>query len=156
MGGRPKTDWIRFLGMGILGSGLRDTQPEEAIRVLEASLVLNQRYWPDDKEIILINQSNVACCLTTLERHDEALVLEREMYAKKVATLGVSDGSTIQSGLNLSHSMNTLGLWHESRSLIRDQLLPAARQSLGADHDCTLSLDQNLAATFQDNPERTR
>ena len=85
----------------------------------------------------------------------QALALKRAIYAKEVALNGVSHHDTILSGYNLVHSLNSIGLLDESLPFVRDQLLPVARQSLGADHDLTLSLNHNLAVSLSEHPERT-
>ena len=79
---RPETDWTRCNAIGTLGSAiLKSGQPDDAILVLEASLALRRRYWSHDDNVILITQTNLAVCLDHLGRHDEALVLQREIYA---------------------------------------------------------------------------
>mmetsp|Transcript_26250 Transcript_26250/g.80787 ORF Transcript_26250/g.80787 Transcript_26250/m.80787 type:complete len:119 (+) Transcript_26250:3-359(+) len=72
-----------------------------------------------------------------------------------VAWKGVSHEETIHDGSNLLVSLLLLKLWGESKTLAH-QLLPAARRSMGADHDITLRLTENLAYALQDDPERTR
>ena len=47
-------------------------------------------------------------------------------------------------------------LWEEAIPFARDQLLPAARRTLGADSNITLKLNQNLAEVLVSTPERTR
>jgi len=104
-----------------------------------------------------IDSQNVnAICLDKMGRHDEALVLRRVIYAKSVATRGVSHESTISEGNSLVLMLIKLELWDEARSLLRDQLLPVARQSLGADADLTLDLNMHLARALSDYPEPTR
>ena len=58
--------------------------------------------------------------------------------------------------MNRANSLVALGIWGESRTLLRNQLLPAARRSLGPDHDYTLKLVLNIAINLKNNPERTR
>ena len=143
--------------MGILGNSLyRNGKSSEALPVLEANLALVRRYFSRSRETIFSVQTNLSNCLDDLGRNDEALALKREIYARSVATLGVSHEDTIISGNNLVISLDKLGLGHESQPLLRDQLLPAARRSLGSDHALTLALNQNLAAALQFNPKRTR
>ena len=76
-------------------------------------------------------------------------------YAKLVATRGISHEETILCGLNLSGSLIGQELRDEAKLLVR-KLLPAARQSLGADHNCTLLLNRNLGVLLQHDPKRTR
>ena len=54
--------------------------------------------------------------------------------------------------MNRANSLVALGIWGESRTLLRNQLLPAARRSLGPDHDYTLKLCQTFALALCDNP----
>ena len=75
--------------------------------------------------------------------------------ARLKALLGISHEQTIIAGSSLTSSLNALMLWDESKSLLRDQL-PAARRSLGADHNLTLRLNQNLAMALAEHPECTR
>ena len=124
--------------------------------MLEAALALFRRYARDwsDEDWVITGQGNLANCLYELNRHDEALALNREIYAS--AALGVSNERTIMCGVNLASSLLGLELWDEAAPLLRDQLLPAARRSLGADHHLTLGVNQNLATGLADNPECTR
>ena len=62
----------------------------------------------------------------------------------------------IVDGNNLARSLIELELWDEAISLSRDQLLPTARRSLGADHDITLDLNKSLANAIQDDPRHAR
>ena len=139
-----------------LGGALRLEDPEEALLVLEAHLALTRRHWSHHEESILKSQNNLAITFTALKRHDEALVLHREIYSRRVATLGVSNESTIISGGNMLVALNDRGLSEEAKVFARDQLLPAALKTLGADHDLTLQLNESLAAALYFGPERTR
>jgi hypothetical protein len=156
--GRPDTDWNRCASMGVLGNALWQggERPEDAIPVLEVTLALRRRFWPNDEQNILGVQTNLAGCLDDLGRHHEAVVLKRETFDRQVATLGVSNECTILSGNNVATSLLGLERWEEAKTLLGEKLLPAARKSLGADHNLTLRLGQNLADALYSNPERTR
>merc|ERR1712094_79941 len=85
--GRPEANDTRCNALEVLGRALAvSSRSEEALPVLEASLALNRRYWSHDKRAILIAETNLASCLGDLDRHNEALVLKREIYAKEVAS----------------------------------------------------------------------
>ena len=140
--------------MAILGCALRGSRPEEALSVLEGHLAVLRRHWPHEEEASHHSQINRAICLFGLGRNDEALVLRREIYARDVAIFGSSHERTLLDGNNLGISLNKLELYDEARSLLRDQLLPAARRSLGPDHDTTLKLSHNLAENLYLNPEQ--
>ena len=91
--------------MGLLGGFLIRSRPEAALPVLEANLNLRRRYWSLSHGSMVAAQGNLAACLTALKRGDEALALRREIYAKLVATRGISHEETILCGLNLSGSL---------------------------------------------------
>ena len=78
------------------------------------------------------------------------------IYARRVATLGVSHEETVRNGCNLAGCLVNVRRWDDAKALMRDQLLPAARRSLGADHYLTLGIGRNLAAALQSNPEHSR
>ena len=120
--------------------------------MLETNLALGRRYFSrvTGGGWLLDAQMSLASCLGTLGRLEESLVLQREIYARRLAISGASHEGTIISGSNLLATLNMLGRWDEAKPLARDQLLPAARQSLGADHDTTLKLTKNLACTLAD------
>ena len=149
----PETDVARCLSTGVLGNTFRWTRPEEALPVLEACLALKRRYWSHDEQGILVAQIALANCLANIGRHDEALLLKREVYARWVATFGVSHERTILSGTCLAASLLELELWDEAKTFVSDPPLPVARRSLGADHDTTLLLNEYLARALKQKPE---
>jgi len=168
--GRPESDNIRCFALELLGCSIRQSgqvlgtaealhleKGTEALPVLEAALALRRRYYCHAEDCILGAQNGLANCFDCLERHDEALVLRREIYTRRVATLGVShyDYDTITSGRNLSLSLVKLKRWDEAKSFAR-KLLPVAQQSLGADDDASLALNMLLAGALWGNPECTR
>ena len=154
--GRPESDGYRVNALGTLASALRkNLQSAEALPMLEAELAYDQRYFSHDEEHILIVKSNIASCLAELGRRDEALVLKRKIYKRRVSTLGVSHEETMRNGSNLAASLMDLGLTDECTQFVRDQLLPVAQQSLGLEHQITLMLNQILAHSLYINPECT-
>ena len=155
--GRPEADGYRTQAMGVLGTAVfENRRPEEALPVLEAYLALLRHYCSRSEDATLIAQTSLATCLTDNGRHEEALVLCREVYARRVAALGLSHEDTIMCGANLAGALVDLHIWDDAIPLMSDQLLPAARRSLGSDHHVTLAICQNLAAALDNNPERTR
>ena len=119
-------------------------------------MALNQRYWSHDADSILTAQTSLANCLSDLGRHDEALSLNRKIHARSVAIYGASHEHVILSGFNVVNTLGHLGLFDEMISLTRDQLLPAARRTLGNDDNITLGAKQNLAEALRFNPKCTR
>ena len=146
----------RSTALVCLGKAFRPSQPEEALQVFETYLALFRRRWPQAKEVITMAQSDLACCLNEVGRHDEAVVLMRGIYARRVAMHGAAHEDTISSGQCLAVSLNTIELWSEAKTLTRDQLLPAAERSLGADSHTTLMLKHNLVQVLAQDPACTR
>ena len=154
--GRPETDVVRCLALSALGNSLRPSRPEEALPMLEANVALCRRYWPRNEETIVGIHGDIASCLGNLGRRDEALNLQREVHARRMDINGVSHERTILSGIFLVCRMMNLKLYDEATSLVRDQLLPAARQSLGADDDLMLKLNYQRVKALANNPKHTR
>mmetsp|Transcript_26771 Transcript_26771/g.82355 ORF Transcript_26771/g.82355 Transcript_26771/m.82355 type:complete len:211 (+) Transcript_26771:3-635(+) len=148
--GQPEA--VRCMAMVILGTSLRETRPDEALPVVEATLALKLRYFSHNDDLVFDTQCTLASCLDDLGRYGEALALKREVFAKIVASLGISDACTLMSGNNLVVSLNRMRLWEEAQTLVRDQLLPVARRTLGPDHDVTLRLNHNLAEAIRTKP----
>ena len=144
------------MALETLGTALGPSHPEEALPVFQANFVLTLRHDSNNSRLVFGAQCNLANCLELLGQCDEALVLKREVYAKTVAAFGVSDEESIHSGSSLATLLITLRHWEEAKLLFREQLLPVARPSLGADHHTTLALNQNLAMALQCDPEGTR
>ena len=143
--------------MGILGNALKwGGGSADALRVLEATLALRRRYWSYDVQRMLLVQGNIANCLERLGRHEATLVLRREAYAGFVAGTGLAHEATLGHGLNLAGSIAQNGLLDEAKIFARDELLPAARQSLEPDHDIMLNLQHCYADTLICDPMVTR
>jgi len=142
--------------MQTLAGAVRSSQAEVALPMYAANLALIRRHWSCLEDVILAAQSNLSACLQSVGRDDEALGLNREIYASCVAMLGVSHDYTIATGYRLARSLCKLGLVEETKIFLRDQLLPVARRSLGSDHGLTLALNQTLARALITTPERTR
>ena len=153
--GRAETDCYRCYSMELLGGALRLSKPEDSLSVLKKVLALRRRFFHPIKGVLEL-QTNIAGCLSELGRSDEALVLFREIYKKSAVAFGVSHEVTLVNGSNLVTLMHRASLFDETRHFLRDQLLPEARRSLGADHDVTLKIRQCLSATLFENPNGTR
>ena len=154
--GRPETDGNRFCSMELLGNALRPSRPEEALPVLEASLALYRRYWSHDERGILIAQNAVANCLYELGREDEALDLEREIYARDVAMHGADHQESLVAANNIIFALVKNGSkFDEARAFGREQVA-LARRALGADNSLTLSIEQGNARSQWKDPDATR
>jgi len=85
--GRPEDDRYRLQAIGLVGNALfacSDDGREQALLVQESYLASIRRLKPDDEEAMVDALSHLGCCLDDLGRHDEALVLKREVHARRV------------------------------------------------------------------------
>ena len=85
-------------------------------------------------------------CYTRLGRHQEALDLDRELYARSVA-LKLTGDLAFRYALSLSKSLLDTRRFTEAKSLLREQY-PKARQALGAEAEVVLNLRWNYAAAL--------
>ena len=153
--GRPETDEVRCLAMWGLGKASCGKNPEEALPILEATLALRQRCFSFDLNSILVTQTSLALCLSDLGRRDEALVLEREIYARQVATLGRSHEDTLLTANNLCASLIDCGEFDESRTFARKNL-SAANTALGRDSESALFACVRLSHALFKHPAASR
>ena len=149
--GRPETNGTRCQAMAHVGGALAKSRPDEALPVLEAQVALLLRYGSRDMHLVISTQNSLALCHSQLGRHDKALVLRREIYARQVATLGASHESTILNGNNLVISLLDLELWDEARQLARKNL-SHANKTHGKDHESTLFACKRVVHALCRNP----
>jgi len=82
-GSREMVDDPRRVAMMQLGCGLAAAgHGNEALSVRVASLALQERCWPDEKHNIARAQQNLADSFFPLGLHDEALEIERKLFAE--------------------------------------------------------------------------
>ena len=88
----------------------------------------------------------MATCYGKLGRHEEALAIRREVYARLLARgMGPSTGeSFFQVALNLSCSLKATGRAEEAKSFLRKQI-PNARRALDAESATLFQLRWVLA-----------
>ena len=74
--------------------------------------------------------------------------MERHIYKRMVTLKGIDemidDTTTLISGTCLAMSLVECERWVEAKALTR-KLIPAARRTLGRDHECTLKLGSSLS-----------
>ena len=105
----------------------------------------------DAEDTILIVQGNIANTYAMLGRHESALRIERDIYARKSALYGRDDESTLLSAVNLASSLvDELQQFDEARAFLRDRI-PEAIRALGKDHDITFRLERMHAQCLYEN-----
>ena len=162
--GRSETDNSRLGSMKVLGRSFRDSgRAEDELAVHQATLDTFKRYWQgnDEDQNALDVMSNMAGCYSRLGQHDKCVTMRREIYARRVATLGFSH----EESLNEAHCI-ALTLVNrpdrdsqtEAKVFLRD-IMPRALEDLGPEHQTYLRFrwvyayalhDDDAAATLDD------
>ena len=149
--GRPEGDWARCMTMNVLGNGLLEADHyEEALTVQEAELATLRRYDASEGQI-LINQGNLASTYQRLGRHEQALMMLRDVYFRELKLHGAQDSQTLISANNYADTLVNLKRFEGAKSLLR-KLIPVARRVLGESPEVTLRLRWTYAkALYMDN-----
>ena len=149
--GRPQTDQIRRLAMGVLGNGLGSAgHNEDALSVGEAELATMRRVGTSEGNI-LVAQSNLAITYQKLGRQEQALQIERDVYSGRLRLNGAESMGTLVAANNCGSSLVDLRGFEEAKSLLRETI-PVARRVLGDSHDLTLRMRWNYAnALYEDD-----
>jgi len=137
--GRPEDDWARRLAMSVLGNGLSDAKhDEEALSVQEAELSMLRRLGGSERSI-LVTQGNLACTYQSLQQHEHALSIRRDVYSGWLKLYGEEDADTLREALNYAVSLANLGRRKEAKTLMR-KTAPVARRVYGESHELTLKM----------------
>ena len=100
---------------------------------------------------MLIAQGNLARTYQALERHEEALDMQQEIYSGRLKINGEEDGETLREANNCAISLIQLHRFEEAKSVLR-KIIPVARRVLGDSHDNTLRMRRNYArALYKDD-----
>ena len=153
--GQPAGDWYRCGALQTLSAALVDNDPEAGLPVLEAHLAEFLRFWPDETIEILGARGNLALCYSRVERHGEALRLNREVYSGFEDMLGPNHVSTIINGNNLLDSLLHSDLFDECKWLARKLLRGAKHNSLGENHVQTVMTKYHLGRALFYDPTRS-
>ena len=142
--GRPEGNPARCCAMTTLGNGLADAKHyEDALSVGEAELAMIRRLGAD-KEDLLVTQSNLATTYSKIGRFEEALRMDRKVYAGFRSLFGNCDRRTLTAANNLVFQLQKQRKHAEAVKTLREPL-SEARRAFGDDHDITLKLSSLLA-----------
>ena len=147
--GRPETDEVRVDAMTILGNGLSEAEHyEDAVAVYEAELAAEERLGEPESDT-LITRGNLAICYYNLGQLDEALSMQREVYAGRQS---MSDGFRRTGNqdiavCNLAEYLVAAREFEEAQSLAREEL-PVIIDRHGPDDPLTLEIRTWYALAF--------
>ena len=145
--GRPETDELRVLAMGVLGGGLSYAgHHEDALSVREAELSMLRRLGAPAQNI-LVALGNLANAYARLGRKEDALLLKRDVYSGTLKRYGEEHYETLREASNYAASLVGLHRHAEARSLLR-KTIPVARRVLGESDDLTLRMRSNYVAAL--------
>ena len=88
---------------------------------------------------ILIVQGNLANAYASLDRHEDALQMSRDVYSGRLRLHGEEHESTIRAALNYAASLGQLQRFGEAKSLLR-KTIPVAQRVLGVSNDTALRM----------------
>ena len=108
-----------------------------------------------DEASILVTQANLACRLNDLGRLDEALAIDREVYAREKKLYGPTHNRTLNSGNSIVCALVQQGHYAEAKTLSR-KLIPQCRRALGPEDDVTLLLRCNFAEVLYSDAGASR
>ena len=131
--------------MSQLGNGLSGVdRHEDALSVREAELARVRRLGASEQAILEVENS-LACTYRSLGRLEDALRLQRDIYAACLRLDGEEDPATLVEANNYANGLVDLRRFEEAKSLLR-KTIPIARRVLGDGHDLTL----RMRATYSD------
>ena len=103
----------------------------------------------------MTTRSNLAHCLYKLERLEESIAIDREVYAREKKLYGPTDKTTIHAGNSLVTSLNASGQYAEAKAFA-GKLLSKCRRALGSNHVMTLDLRINFAEALYNDARASR
>ena len=147
---RPETDQVRGLAMSSLGNGLGAAEHhEDALSVREAELSMLRRLETSEESMLAV-QANLAGTYYALGRVEDAILIERDVYAGRLKLSGEEGVSTLISANNYATSLASLTRFEEAKSLLR-KTIPVARRVFGESDDLTLAMKKNYARSLYEN-----
>ena len=133
--------------MTALGNGLVDVERhEERLRILEVELATEKRVGARESDMLRV-KGNIASTYQSLGRLEEALSLEREIYARHVALEGVDSDMTMIALICLANTLSKLHRYEEVLGFAQDKIAVCQRV-LGAEHEHTFFLRELYAVAL--------
>ena len=144
--GRPALVKQHLMSMSVLGNHLPPSNA--SLMILEALLDGQKRYaiqvggQPAERNIV-ITKNTISACYEALGRYDDALRLDREVYASAVRLFGPTSPQTLGLALGLVQSLIKTENYAEARTFIRERMQES--RGLGDEHMVNMKLRHGLS-----------
>ena len=112
----------------------------------EAQLSMLRRAGVPEDGLLTV-QGNIAHTYQLLERLEDALLLKRHIYSRRLRLYGEEHESTLHDAGNYAASLAKLQRFEEAKSLLR-KTIPVARRVLGESDHLTLSMRSVYASAL--------
>ena len=150
-----QVDGPKMNAMAQLANGLSETQQHEvALSVREAELSTLRRLGQTEEQINN-SKANLAFSYECLGRHEEALVLRRELYAWGV-TFKLPTDEIIIYASNLAVSLKDNKCFEEARCFLRERIAEGFHRTLGVDHLQVMKMRAYYAQALSDDDRPSR
>lgn len=125
--------------MSVLGNALSAAQHyEDALTVGVAELLMMRRLGSPE-HAILIAQGNLASTYQFGGRLEQALLMRRDVYTRRLELDGEENDSTLRAANNYALTLLDLQRFEETKSLLR-KTISVARRTLGLKHGLMLKM----------------
>jgi hypothetical protein len=151
--GRPESDVLRPVAMGLLGNGLHDADHDaDALSVFEAQLSMLRRLGESDDAIF-----PVRCCLLRMYRKLDRNVpfsLQRDVYLGWLKIYGEEHRESLGEACSYAVLLSSLKRFEEARAVLR-KAIPVAQRVLGDGDEMTIGMRGNYARSLYRDPNAT-
>jgi len=106
------------------------------------------------EEYMLGIQANLSTTYQSLGRREEALLMKRDVYSRRLKLLGKKNAKTIGAAIGYGHSLTGLKRYEEAKALLRKPMR-VARRVLGENHNLTIRIRWMYAAALYKDPGAT-
>ena len=143
---REPDDGVRISVMNALATHL---PADEAVICREQMLSDFERPGADKASLIVL-KTGLGRSYVDAGRYDDALAIFREVHERNVALRGPEHDETLYCAGHLTNCLVLTGRHDEAKTLLRDQVLPAAQRVLPPEDDIIISCTSNLARALYD------
>ena len=143
---RSPGDGVRISVMNALATHL---PADEAVTCREQMLSDFERPGADKASLIVL-KTGLGRSYVDAGRHDDALAIFRDVHKRNVALRGPEHDETLYCAGHLTNCLVLTGRHDEAKTLLRDQVLPAAQRVLPPEDDIVISCTSNLARALYD------